>query len=89
MTTMWIRVKRDGYLFPFDEILAQNPECEVITEQEAFPEKFITPEVKQAIEKVTKTRTRRAPLALNTEVPTPPPYNSPELAADASQGILP
>lgn len=86
MTTMWIRVKRDGYLFPFDEVLAKNPECEVITEQEAFPEKFITPVVQQAI---ARTRTRRAPLALNTEVPVPAPYNPPELAADASQGILP
>ena len=67
--TMWIRVKKDGFIYPYDDILAKNPDCEVVTEQVAFPHKFITPEVKQAIEKVSKTRSRRAPLALATEVP--------------------
>lgn len=85
--TMWIRVKKDGFIYPYDDILAKNPDCEVVTEQVAFPHKFITPEVKQAIEKVTKTRSRRAPLALTTEVPETPVYTPPELAADAAQGL--
>ena len=49
MTTMWIRVKKDGFIYPYDDILAKNPDCEVVAEQVAFPHKFITPEVNEAI----------------------------------------
>lgn len=84
MSTMWIRVKKDGFIYPFNEILAKNPECEVISEQEAFPEKFVTPEVRTAI---NRTRGRKAALNLSTEVPPPPVYTPEELAAEASRGM--
>lgn len=53
MTTLWIRVKKDGFIYPYDEILAKNPSCEVVTEAVAFPHKAITPEVQAAIERHT------------------------------------
>ena len=89
--TMWIRVKKDGFIYPYDDILAKNPSCEVVTEQVAFPHKFITPEVKEAIakhtEKPTRGRPRKAPLDLSTPVPETPVYNPPELGADAAKGL--
>lgn len=51
MTTLWIRVKKDGFLYPYDPILAKNAGCEVIPEEIAFPERFITTEVQEAIER--------------------------------------
>ena len=114
MSTMWIRVKRDGYLFPYDDILAKNPDCEVIPEEVAFPEKFITPVVQEAIERYAvvndtpepetepapvpapaavqekrpRGRPRKKGLDLSTDdIPEPPQYTPPELAADAARGL--
>lgn len=94
MSTLWIRVKRDGYLFPYDEILAQRSDCEVIPEEVAFPEKFITPAVQEAIERHTTEKKPRgrakkaAPLDLATgDIPEAPQYTAPELSADASRGL--
>ena len=91
MAEKWIRVKKDGFIYPYNDILAKNPECEVVSEEVAFPEKFITPEVKEAIakhtEKPTRGRQRRAALDLSTAVPETPVYTPPELAADASRGM--
>lgn len=95
---MWIRVRKDGFIYPYDEILARNPECEVVPEEVAFPEKFITPEVQAAIERHiapeaapvarTRGRPRKAALDLSTAVVTDPPvYTSPELAQDAAKGL--
>jgi hypothetical protein len=102
VTTQWIRVKKDGFIYPYDEILARNPECEVVSEQVAFPEKFITPEVQAAIERHApppaeaqpvaaprpRTRQRKAPLDLSTPAAGDPPvYTPPELAQDAAKGF--
>lgn len=119
MSTMWIRVKKDGFLYPYDDILAKNPDCEVIPEEVAFPQKFITPEVQEAIERyavvndtpapapepepepepeptlapVAAKRPRGRPkkaaaLDLGTDdIPEPPQYTPPELAAEAARGL--
>ena len=44
MSKMYIRVKKDGFIYEYNEILAKNPECEVISEEVAYPEKFANPE---------------------------------------------
>lgn len=37
---LFIRVRKDGFIYPYNDIMATNPACEVITEEEAYPERF-------------------------------------------------
>lgn len=37
----WLRNKVDGEIYGWNEILAENSRTEEVTEEEAFPEKFI------------------------------------------------
>jgi len=37
----WLRNKNDGEIYEWDEILAENPLTEEVTEEQAFPEKFL------------------------------------------------
>lgn len=80
MSQQFIRVKKDGFIYEYSPILAQNPECEVISEEEAYPERFVPVEA--------KVRKRKVALDLATaDIPEAPPYTSPELAADAARGL--
>jgi hypothetical protein len=63
VSTMWIRVKKDGFIYPYDEILAKNSSCEVVPEEVAFPHKAITPAVQAAIEYYTVDVTQPLPPA--------------------------
>ena len=91
MSKMYIRVKKDGFLYDYNEILAKNPACEVITEQEAFPERFVPTHVADRVEtpgNPKRATKRKAALDLTTaDIPEAPPYTSPELAAEASKGL--
>jgi len=90
MSKLFIRVKKDGFIYEYDEILAKNPNCEVIPEEVAFPERFIPEHAKARVEEFQKTKTSRRKLAvdLTTEdIPEPPPYTSPELAEEAARGL--
>lgn len=91
MSKMYIRVKKDGFLYDYNEILAKNPACEVITEQEAFPERFVPAHVAGRVgtpENPKRATRRKAALDLTTaDIPEAPPYTSPELAAEASKGL--
>ena len=74
----WLRHKRDGDISRWNEILAENPNMEEVTEEEAFPEKF-----------VPKAQKKRKPiLSLKTKVvPEVPPSTKPELSEEASKGL--
>lgn len=86
MSKMYIRVRKDGFIYDYNDILARNPECEVVPEEIAYPERFVAPEVIEAV-KVSRTR-RKSALDLTTaDIPEPPVYTPPELAADASRGL--
>ena len=79
MSKQYIRVKSDGFIFDYNPILAANPECEVVSEEEAYPERFVPP----------ATLARRSALDLSTaDIPEPPEASSPELAADAARGLM-
>lgn len=39
MDKKYLRVKKDGFIFEYDEELAKHDLCEVVTEQEAYPER--------------------------------------------------
>lgn len=80
--TRYLRNKADGFIYEWHPILANNPKCEEITEQEAFPERFAPVEV------VEKAKRRTKKLALETDdIPEAPVYTSPELSADASRNL--
>jgi hypothetical protein len=81
----YLRVKKDGFIYEWSEILSKNPACEEITEEQAFPERFLKPAV---VAEVQKVRRRKGALDLSTaDIPQDPVYNPPELAADASRGL--
>lgn len=91
MSTKYIRVIKDGFIYDYNEILAKNPGCEVITEEEAYPERFIPSHALERVETAEKAKRavrRKASFDLLTaDIPEPPPYTSAELAADASRGL--
>jgi hypothetical protein len=78
MSERYLRNKRDGTIYHWDEILAENPLCEEVTEEEAFPEKFIP----------KKQKGRKSGLALETEeIPEAPETVNDELNIEASKGL--
>lgn len=77
-----MRYLRDtgGFIYEWNEILAANPACVEVTEEEAFPEKFIP----------KKQKGRKSGLTLETpaeEIPEEPAYENAELNAEASKGL--
>jgi hypothetical protein len=86
MSKMYIRVKKDGFIYDYNEILAKNPECEVISEEVAYPERFMP---KEAPTRVAVARKKRGvALDLSTaDIPEVQPYTPPELAEEASRGL--
>ena len=90
MSKMYIRVRHDGTIYEYDDILAKNPKCEVVAEEVAFPERFIPAHVEVATSSTVKApRVKRKPMLdfATTDIPEPPPYTAPEVAADASRGL--
>jgi hypothetical protein len=88
MTKMYIRVKKDGFIYDYNEILAKNPGCEVITEEVAYPERSIPKHVPVEVVSAKVVVKRKTALDLSTTgIPESPPYTSPELAAEASRGL--
>lgn len=41
MAIRYLRNKVDGFIYEYDEILAKNAKCEEVSEQEAYPERFV------------------------------------------------
>jgi hypothetical protein len=93
MSKMYIRVKSDGFIYDFNPIWAKNPECEVVPEEVAYPERFIPPAAVQRIEDAAEVvkatgRKKKAALDLSTaDIPEAPAYTPPELAEEASRGL--
>ena len=77
-TKRWLRNIVDGEIYGWNEILAENPRTEEVTEEEAFPEKHMS----------KKQRGRPAKVNLKTEnIPNPKGETPPELAEEASKGL--
>jgi hypothetical protein len=71
---------RSGFIYEWNEILAANPACTEVTEEEAYPEKFVP----------KKQKGRKSGLVLETpveEIPVEPAYENVELNAEASRGL--
>ena len=75
----YLRNIKDGFIYDWNPILAENPMCEEISEQEAFPEKFV-PKTQKG---------RKSKLALETvDVPEEPVVTNEELNIEASRGLM-
>ena len=78
MAGRWVRNIKDGEIYGWDEILAENPLTEEVTEEQAFPEKFIK----------KKQKGRKTKVNLKTEViPAEEKAVNIELAEEATKGI--
>ena len=76
----YLRNRKDGFIYDWNPILAENTLCEEVTEEEAFPEKFIP----------KKQRGRKSDLDLATpeeQIPEAPPITNEEVNAEASRGL--
>lgn len=78
MSGRWLKNTVDGEIYEWDEILADNPKTVEVTEEQAFPEKFIP----------KKQKGRKSKVALETEVPEEPDNTPPELADEATRGLV-
>ena len=69
MSKMYIRVKADGFIYDFNPILAKNPDCEVVPEEIAYPERFIPPAAVQRVAEAAKVtgRKKKGALDLSTD----------------------
>ena len=90
MTIRYLKSRKDGWIFEWDAILARNPILYEVTEEEAYPERFIPV---AAVEAVAARRARvgrppRAPVSLATEnIPEAPTPTNEALNAEASRGL--
>ena len=90
MSKMYIRVKADGFIYDFNPILAKNQDCEVVPEEIAYPERFISPAAAQRVAEAVRVtgRKKKGALDLSTDdIPEAPPYTPAELAEEASRGL--
>jgi len=79
----WLKHRADGYIFPWAQDLSKHPQLFEVTEEEAFPEKFIP---KKLVKKAASNK--KKPLDVSTDdIPAEPEYSSPELEADASRDL--
>jgi hypothetical protein len=47
--TRWLRHKQDGTIYEWDRYLGKHPKLEEVSEEVAFPEKFLTSEIKARV----------------------------------------
>lgn len=47
--TRWLRHKTDGTIYEWDKYLDKHPKLEEVSEEVAFPEKFLTPAIKSRV----------------------------------------
>lgn len=47
--TRWLRHKLDGTIYEWDKYLDKHPKLEEVSEEVAFPEKFLTPAIKTRV----------------------------------------
>lgn len=78
----WWRHKKTGKLFPFTEAMRGNPAVEEVTDEMAFPEKYIP----------KKQKKRKSKLDLGTDDKAvakakPKRRRKPELEAEISRGL--
>jgi hypothetical protein len=85
--TRWLKHRTDGTIYEWDPILDKHPKLIEVTEQEAFPERFVPVAAIEAVEK-KRGRKPRATLNLHTDdIPKEPEYSNEELNREATRGL--
>lgn len=86
MTQRFLRNVADGTIYDWNPILAANPKCVEVTEEEAYPERFLK---KEMVVKAKRTQRRtKKKLDLTTDDLFDLPTSvAPEIEADASRGL--
>lgn len=87
MSIRYLKSRKDGWIFEWDPILAKNPSLYEVTEEEAYPERFIPTAAIEAVA-AKRTRKKREPVDLFTaDIPEEPGYTNDALNAEASRGL--
>lgn len=87
MSIRYLKSRKDGWIFEWDPILAKNPSLYEVTEEEAYPERFIPTAAIEAVA-AKRTRKKREPVNLFTaDIPEEPGYTNDALNAEASRGL--
>ena len=87
MTIRYLKSRKDGTIFEWDPILADNHSLYEVTEEQAFPERFIPTEAIAAVAG-KRTRQSKGKLDLHTDaIPEPPEEENEALNEDASRGL--
>lgn len=87
MSIRYLKGHKDGWIFEWDPILANNPSVYEVTEEEAYPERFIPTAAIEAVA-ARRSRKKREPLNLFTDdIPGEPGYTNEALNAEASRGL--
>ena len=79
MAARWLKNIVDGEIYRWNEILAENPRTKEVTEEEAFPEKFI-PKAQKGRKPELDLSTEEDPIPVKDTV-------APEIAAEATRNI--
>ena len=77
MSGRWLKNTVDGEIYGWNPILAENPRCKEVTEEEAFPEKFMP----------KKQKGRKAKVNMETTVVDDTPKVSAEVEEEATKGL--
>ena len=79
----WLRHVGDGTIYGYTDHMASNPLVEEVAEQEAFPERFLTPTPKAKVSRKPKVNVSTDPVKV--EEVTPEPAKSPASVAAGQQ----
>jgi hypothetical protein len=83
----WLKHVDDGFIFGWSAGLAAHPKLVEVTEEEAFPERYVKPEQVAQVKKTRAARKIAEPALTTDDIPDGPEYASPELNEDASRGL--
>tara|TARA_R110002012_G_scaffold298742_1_gene497372 strand:- start:1817 stop:2083 length:267 start_codon:yes stop_codon:yes gene_type:complete len=86
MSGRWLRNIEDNTIYGWNRILAENPKCEEVTHEQAFPEQYVKPAARK---RITAARKGKAPLVDEPIEPSPSNVDNTldDLSLDASRGL--
>jgi hypothetical protein len=85
----WLRVKRDGFLYEWDPILANNAACEEVADHVLFPEMYVQnpePTTQKQRGRPKKDLGAEQLAATAKENENPPPFSTDEFSTDVGRG---
>ena len=87
MTIRYLKSRKDGWIFEWDPILDKNPNLYEVTEEEAYPERFIPTAAIEAVAAKRGRKKRDSVDLFTAEIPEEPVPTNDALNAEASRGL--